>query len=278
MADVQKNAFMLSSATLMMAPYGTDPFSLTPAANSVGMANEVAGTIDASTVDLRNGVAQVIVDSKRTGVTAALSASIREFTAQNFLRSLSLSRTSVQMRRGVLSAPAAGGAVSLSITSDPVPGDPASGLTAVGDIPAGATLLIQRAGEEDYVFPTRASGASTFVTPTFTVPIAAPFAIPANMSFPVGTRVWVVNEIEVGSIEGDDVFSVKITGTLSNFNRPVVLIAPKVKVTAGFNLTFTETDYGALPFEMRPLLLSASEATGRLAEIGTKAPLRLYAG
>lgn len=278
MADVQKNAFMLSSATLMMAPYGTDPFSLTPALHSVGLAAEVAGVVDASTIDLRSGVSQAIVDSHRTGVNATITASVREFTAQNFLRSLSLATVPVQVKRGVLTAAAAGSAVSLSIASDPIPGEAASAITAIGDIPSGATLLIQRAGDEvDYVFPTRSSGVATGAGP-YTVPIAAPYAIPAAMSFAIGARVWVVNEVPVGSSASTDLFSVKITGTLANFDRPVTLIAPKVSVIKGFNLSFTETDYGSLPFEMRPTLLSASEATGRLAEIGTKAPMRLYAG
>jgi hypothetical protein len=97
------------------------------------------------------------------------------------------------------------------------------------------------------------------------------------MTFPIGSSVWVVTEMEAGSMDQGDLFSVKIVGTLATFNRPVVYIAPKVQITKGFNLSFSEKEYGAMPWEMRPLLLASSEATGRLAEVGTKAPGRLYA-
>jgi hypothetical protein len=83
--------------------------------------------------------------------------------------------------------------------------------------------------------------------------------------------------MEAGSTDQGDLFSVKLVGTLANFGRPVVYVAPKVQITKGFNLSFSEKQYGAMPWEMRGLLLTASEATGRLAEIGTKAPGRLYA-
>jgi len=279
LAQVQKNAFMLSSATLMMAPFGgTSPFDLTPAAHSVGMANEIAVTLDSSNIDLLNGITQTVVDTKRTNVQASITASIKEFTAQNMMRALSVNGTAIQVKRGVLTANAAAAAVSLTLISDPIPGDSASDLTLAADIPAGATLLIQRVGDETvYVFPTRASAIATLSTGTFTVPIAAPYAIPAGMSFPIGSRVWVVNEVGVGS-NVNDLFSVKIVGTLANFDRPVVFIAPKVSIVKGFNLSFTETEYGSMPWEMRPALLTTSEATGRLAEIGTTVVGKVYAG
>jgi hypothetical protein len=206
-----------------------------------------------------------------------ISGTIREFTAQNVMRAMALNGNAIVSKRGKLSAEAAAGAVSLSIVADTVPGDSSTAIAgSAGAIPAGATLVIQRPdGETDYVFPTRSSGASTFSGGTHTVAIAGDFDIPAGMSFPVGSKVWILNEIQVGG-DQNDLFAVKITGTLSNFDKPVVFVAPKVSVMRGFNLSFTETEYGGMPWEMRPLLLSASEATGRLAEIGTKAPGRVY--
>lgn len=281
MADVQKNAFMLSSATMMMAPAFTTPvFDLIPSLHSVGMAREIAIGVDSSLIELKNGVAQATVDARRTGVSATISATIFEITADNMFRASALNPAgSVAVKRGVLSAAANAAAVALSVTSDPVPGDAASAITAVGDIPAGSTILIQRAGgETDYVFPTKSSAVATGATP-FSIPIAGDFAIPAGMSFPAGSRVWILSPVPVASTTADQLFGVKIVGTLSNYDRPVTFIAPKVRIAKGFQLSFSETDYGSMPWEMMPFLMSAQEAaTGRLGEIGTTASGRLYVG
>jgi hypothetical protein len=278
-ADVQKNAFMLSSATLMVAPaFTTDVFALTPALHSVGMAREIAVAVDSSLIELKNGIAQALVDSRRTNVSASLSATIYEMSAQNIMRSLALSGSPVQVKRGVLASAANAAAVSLSVTSDPIPGDANSAITVLGDIPAGSTILIQRVGSEtDYVFPTMSSGATTGTGP-FAIPIAAPYVIPAGMSFPAGSRVWIVSPQKIANMDSDDLFGVKITGTLSNYDRPVTAVFPKVRMVKGFNLSYSETDYGSMPWEMAPMIMSVSEATGRLTEIGTRAPGMVYVG
>jgi hypothetical protein len=280
MADVQKSAFSLSSATIMIGKAFTDDvFSLIPATHSVGMVSETVIGLDSSITELMNGVAQATVDAKRTGISSSISANVYEMTAQNFLRATALSTTPTQVKRGVLAATAAAAAVSLSINSDPIPGEPNSAITAVGDIPAGSTLLIQRVnGELDYVFPTVSSGVATGTGP-YSVPIAGAYAIPAGMSFAAGARVWVVSPVPVGDIDADDLFCVKITGTLSNFDRPMTYIAPKVRMVKGFQLSYNETQYSSMPWEMKPLLMSATEAaTGRLSEVGTRRSGRLYVG
>jgi hypothetical protein len=127
------------------------------------------------------------------------------------------------------------------------------------------------------VFPTKSSGAATGTGP-YTIPIAAPYAIPAGMTFAAGDSVWIINDAPIASMDADDLFGVKITGTLSNYNRPVTAIFPKVRVSKGFQISFSEKDYGSMPMELAPLLLASSEATGRLAEIGTRAPGRIYLG
>src|ERR1044072_4239634 len=139
MADVQKSAFSLSSATVMLAPaFGKDVFALTPDADSVGMVSEFSITMDSSQIELLNGVAQTLVDSRRTNRRPALSGDVYEITAQNSLRAAGFNRTATTVRRGVLAATAAGGAVSLSITSDPIPGESTSAIASNADIPSGS--------------------------------------------------------------------------------------------------------------------------------------------
>lgn len=281
MADVQKSAFSLSSATIMVGKAFTDDvFGLTPALHSVGMVSEVNIGLDSQITELLNGVQQVTVDAKRTGVSGSITGNVYEFTAQNFMRSQAMSGAAGTIKRGVLSAPAAAAAVSLSITSDPIPGEAATGITAIGDIPSGSTLLLQRTGgETDYVFPTKSTGAATGVGP-YTVPIAAPYAIPAAVTFPAGTKVWVVTPVGVANMDADDVFCVKIAGTLTQFDRPVVYVAPKVRMVRGFQIAFNETSYASMPWEMKPLILSATEvaSSARLADIGTRQTGLLYVG
>lgn len=281
MADVQKSAFALSSATVMLAPaFTTDVFSLTPDLHSVGMAQEVNITVDSSVTELLNGVAQVLVDSKRTGVRSSISANIFEMTAQNFLRAQASAGAATTVRRGVLTAALAAGAVSMTLNSDAIPGESTSGIATLGDIPIGSIVLIQRpGGETDYVFPTVTSAAATGGPGAgpYTVPIAT-YAIPTGVTFPIGSRVWIVQAIGVANQDQDDLFGVKIVGTLSNFDRPIVAVFPKVRIVSGFTLAFSETAYGSMPWQMGPLQLSKGEATGRLATIGTRQPGLVYVG
>lgn len=266
MAEVQKSAFSLSSATLMVGrAFVDDVFALTPDKHSVGMAQEIRVSVDSSRNELANGVAQSVVDSRKTNVRPSITGNVFEYTAQNFLRAQGLSRAALQPRRGKLTAQVTTGATSLTIVSDPIPGDPLSAITA--DLPSGSVLLIQLP-DSDLVFPTKSTGVSV----SGTVPIAGNFAIPAGMTFPVGSRVWVVDEIPVGLITDDDLFCVKVVGTLSNFDRPVVWVSPKVRMVNGFQIGFSETQYGSMPWELSPQLLSRGEAASfpRLSEIGTK--------
>lgn len=273
MADVQKSAFSLSSATIMIGKaFVDDVFSLQPSLHSVGMVSEVSVPVESSITELLNGVAQTTVDAKRTNVSSSITANVFEMTAQNFMRSQAIAGAPTAIKRGVLASPLASAAVSMSITSDPIPGEATSAITALGDIPSGSTILIQRVnGEQDYVFPTKSSGAATGAGP-YTVPIASPYAIPANMSFPAGARVWIVPVVSVGDIDADDLFCIKIAGTLSQFDRPVVYVAPKVRMVKGFGLMFNETQYSSMAWEMKPLTMSVGEVASqtRLSEIGTR--------
>lgn len=283
MADVKTNAFMLSSATLMIAPaFTTDVFTLTPGLHSVGLVRDIAIPVESSQIELKNGIAQVVVDSKRTGVTTSISATIFEFSASNLLYASGLVGSGpVAVKRGTLKTSVTGGAgpTTLVVNSDPVPGDAGSAITVIGDIPSGSTILLQRVnGEQDYVFPTKTTAAATNSGADYTLTLGTPYHIPTGMSFPAGTRVWIVTPIAIGSVDADDLYGVKVTGTLSNYDRPVTAVFPKVRMTKGFNLSFTETEYGGMPWEMQPLLLSLTEASGRLADIGARAPGKVYVG
>lgn len=268
MPAVKNNAFLLGEATLMITPFGsaTSVFELTPDDHSVGMVRNVSLGQESDNVELRKGIQQLLVDSKKSNVKVTLTAEVVEFTAQNMFYSQSMTKTAVAPKRGKLKTATVGAQATIVVNSDPLPGVASSGITAAGDIPIGASLIIQVPGTgNDYVLPVRVTAATTAASQDYTVTAA----IPAGMSFPAGSRVWVVNEVPVGSTAEQEYFSVKISSTLSNYERPVSIILPKVKITKGFSLSFDESNYGNMPFEFSPYFLTQSEVSGRLEEIGT---------
>ena len=267
-AAVKTNAFLLGEATLMIAPYSApvSVFDLTPDDHSVGMVRGVTLTKENDEVELRKGVRQLLVDSQESNVRVNLSAEVFEYSAQNVLYSLGRATTAVAPKRGKLAAAANGAASTITVVSDPLPGEASTGISAAGDIPEGATVMIQRPDDEtDYVLAVRVTDDTVENSGEFTVTVA----IPTGMSFPAGSKVWVVNELSVGSTTPMDFFKVKLVSTLSNNGRPVQFVVPKVKIVRGFQFNFDEGNYTSMPFELRPYFLSAAEATGRLAEIGT---------
>lgn len=274
MPAVKNNAFLIGEATLMIAPYGSaSVFELTPDAHSVGMVRNVQLTQESDQVELRKGIQQHLVDSKKSNVRTSLTSEVYEYTPQNILYSLSMSQTATAPKRGKLKTAVNGAATTITVNSDPIPGLDSSAITAVGDIPNGATVLIQVQGSgNDYVLPVRVTAATTVVGSDYTVTVA----VPAGMSFAAGSRVWVVNEIPVASTAEQDFFSVKVSATMSNNERPLTLVLPKVKISKGFTLNFDEGNYGNMPFEFMPYFLAQSEISGRLAEVGTNQMGILY--
>jgi hypothetical protein len=273
-AAPKTNAYLLGNATLMIAPFGSvDPFLMDPDTYSVGMVKNVTLGVESDAIELRHGIQQNLVDSRKSNVRTTVSAEVYEFTAQNMFNALSMAKTAVAPKRGMLKTSVSGSATTIVVNTNPLPGQSATGITAVGDIPVGATILIQRKDSADYVFPVRVTATTTVSTADYTVTVA----IPAGVSFAAGDTVWVVNEVPVGSQTTEDFFQIKAVGVLSNYDKPMALILPKVKIRSGFQINFSETDYGNMPFQFDPYYLTSSEISGRLAEIGTKQMGYVYA-
>lgn len=275
MADVKDPKFVIGNATVMLAPYTEDVFALTPDDHSVGMVKAVTITQEADQIMLKNGVTQTTVDTVKSNVNMNTSFEGYEFNAKNIMHALGLQGSVVRRLRGQLDTAVATAGTSLSVISYPVPGDADSLIDDVADIPDGAQLLIQKADQPDFVYPAKATAATTGTGP-YVVTIDA---LPTGVSFEVGDVVWVVNEIDAGSTEQDEYFCAKIVGTLSSNDEPIVVVMPKLKVARGFNLSFSETDYSNLPFELTPLVMTASEVTGNAKLAGfTKTIAKAYLG
>lgn len=260
MADVKNPKFVIGNATVMIAPYSANVFELNPDTHSVGMVKSVTMEQQADQIMLKNGIQQLTVDTQRSNVNMTTTFEGYEFSAQNLTYALGLDGTVVKRLRGIVDASALVDATTFDLTSNPIPGDADSAIDAIGDIPQGATILIQNPDQPDEVYPLTVTAATTEVTGTFTVTVD-----PLPVAIAAGWTVWVVNELKAGSFEQDDFFCAKIVGKLSANDEPIMVIIPKMKVTRGFNLSFSETDYSNLPFEISPIVMSAGEETSKVA-------------
>lgn len=260
MAEVKNPKFVIGNATVMLAPFGEDAFALNPDAHSVGMVKAVSLEQTSEQIMLRNGIQQLTVDTQKSAVNFTATFEGYEFDAQNLTYALGVAGSTVKRLRGRLTANAASGATTISVESYPIAGDAESVIDAVGDIPSGATILLQNPDDPAEVYPVAATAATTGTGPYVVTVEALPAAVTT------GWIVWIVNELQVGSFEQDEYFCAKIVGTLSANDEPIMVIIPKLKVTRGFNLSFSETDYSNLPFELTPMLMTRSEVTSKTTD------------
>lgn len=262
MADVKNPKFVIGNATVMIAPYSEDAFALNPTDHSVGMVKSVTMEQQADQIMLKNGIQQLTVDTQKSNVNMTTTFEGYEFDAQNLTYALGIAGSTVKRLRGSVNTAAAATDTSLIIDSAPIAGDTATGIDDIGDIPQGATLVIQNPDQTDEVYVVATTGPTTDSTG------AAPYTAttePLPAAVQVGWTVWVVNEIATGSFEQDDYFCAKIVGTLSANDEPIVIVIPKMKITRGFNLSFSETDYSNLPFELSPIVMTKSEEVTKVA-------------
>ena len=259
MADIKDSKFVIGNATVMLAPFSEDVFVLSPSDHSLGMVKAVTIAEEADQITLTHGVLQTIVETQKSNVTMPISFEGYEFSAKNLMYALGLQGTIVKRLRGKLTADVDPTDTTLSVESYPVAGDSESLIDDVGDIPNGATLLIQRADEPDYVYPLKATADTTGSGP-YSVTVDA---IPTGVSFTTGDTVWVMNELDAGATYQDEYFCAKIVGRLTANDEPIVVVLPKVRVSGGFNLSFGEQDYSNLPFELTPFVMSATEVSSK---------------
>lgn len=260
MADVKEPKFLIGNATVMLGTYDENVFGLTPDLHSIGMVKAVTMEQQADQIMLRNGIQQITVDSQKSNVSMTTTFEGYEFSARNIMHALGLQGAVVKRLRGRLTATVAANATSMTLASYPVPGDPTSLIDAVGDIPVGATLLVQKADQPDNVIPLKVTATTTGTGPYV---VTFDTTKPDDATFGVDDVVWIVNEIDAGSTEQDEYFCVKIVGTLSANEEPIVVVMPKVRISRGFNLSFSETDYSNMPFELTPFVMAKSEVDAR---------------
>jgi hypothetical protein len=83
--------------------------------------------------------------------------------------------------------------------------------------------------------------------------------IPVTMEIVAGDILRNVSFIAAGSPDPQPYLAAKVVGILPDGNTPVVLLYPKIRITAGFTLGFSTEAYGNMPFEFSPAELTAGD-------------------
>lgn len=219
--------FMLGTATVMIGPVA-DLYDLNPTEHSIGLVKNFAATSEPSYTELTQGVKNNIVHSVLTSNPVRCSMEVYEYTASNLLYALGLDGSDAE----VTATTAVNGAVDGgSPTANDFVVDSDSGL-AIDDY-----IMIINDAEDDFIV----RKITNLVSTTVTVDRELPDIID-------GAVVKKVNRIDVGSKEDQPFFAAKVAGKLAN-GEQVVLLIPKIRITAGFNLSFTVSDYANLPIE-----------------------------
>ncbi len=284
--EARTSAFSLSAATVMLGTQD-ELFNLEPDQNSVGLVKNFSVTSTPTFTNLSQGVAGNIVASVMTNNVVKATFEAYEYTARNIAYALSLDGGSLTEPPGAVSSWEQGGVQDTSIELnpygvDPTPSNPFGSLvntTAIAGTPttpvatiaandpngtsttsyagfsAGAWVAIQHPTEQDQIHVAPLASAATAAAATspvtgyiVTLTLAAGFGITGT--FPAGSKVWLVNSLQVGSSANQAYVSAKVTAQLPATNQPVVLLIPKARIIRGFTLTFDTEKFAAMPFEL----------------------------
>lgn len=247
--EAKTNAFMLGTATVMLGE-PADLFSLTPAANSIGLVKNFSLTADSGYTELTQGTRNQVVFSVKTSNKIMATMEAYEYTGANLTYALGLEGYSASPAVTTSTTVVASGSTALVIN---VLSAAAAGL-APGDY-----ISIQTGTQDNVLIRKIASLATNAVTLDVPLP-AAPTAD--------GATVKQVNPIPIGSKTDDAILAAYIVGTIAD-GTEVAILLPKIRVTKGFNLAFNSNDFQNMPLEFTVYDLTPEDAHyARFAEYG----------
>lgn len=234
--EAKTTNFMLGTATVMLGPMAS-AWNLVPGTHSVGLVKNFNIKAEPSYTELRQGVKNTMIFSNMTGNNVKASMEVYEYTSQNLTYSLGLDGNSV-VAQTVSNFTSAVTTASNSTVFTFATAVEASAFS-VGDY-----VIIQN-GSDDQAWARKVS-AKNIGTAPYTITIST--AVPNTSALPIGTNVRKVNAIDVGSKLDQPFLSAQVLGELADGTK-LRLIMPKVRITAGFTLSFATDNYGNLPLE-----------------------------
>lgn len=221
--------FMLSTASVMIGPV-EDLHDLNPADNAIGLVKNFQINSEPSYTELMQGVKGSVVFSTMTANPVRASMEAYEYTARNLKFALGLDGSTTNPMT-----------INTTVATI-VPASPAQKTLVLAsgagaNFSPGDTILIDKNGDDDFVIRKVVSKSTDTLTLDEFLPAIA-----------VGTAVYKVNAIDVGSKADQPFLSAKIAGKLAN-GKPAVILIPKMRITKGFAMAFSSENYGNLPLE-----------------------------
>ena len=237
------DGFVLNEATLMIGPLGS-ALDLTEEKHSFGLFKNMALTNDKTYQPLTQGVRQDIVHQTLTADNWTLAGNGYEYNPRTIMYALGQAGYTADPTaprvKVTLTAPTA-------VAESTITVDATTGLAADDWI-----ILSPINGNTDGLAYKIKSIAANVIT--LDRPLVSAVAVGDKA---VKSTLIMTNDIE--SCSGANYYSAKIVSADVNCN-PIVIIAPKVQITSGLNLTFGVSDYSNMNFQATPMALTRKDA------------------
>lgn len=237
------DGFVLNEATLMIGPLGS-ALDLTEEEHSFGLFKNMALTNDKTFQPLTQGVRQDVVHQTLTSDNWTLAGNGYEYNPRTIMYALGQAGYTADPTaprvKVTLTAPTA-------VAESTITVDATTGL-AVDDW----IILSPNNGNTDGLAYKIKSIATNVIT--LDRPLVSAVAVGDKA---VKSTLIMTNDIE--SCSGANYYSAKIVSADVNCN-PIVIIAPKVQITSGLNLTFGVSDYSNMNFQATPMALTRKDA------------------
>lgn len=237
------DGFVLNEATLMIGPLGS-ALDLTEEEHSFGLFKNMALTNDKTYQSLTQGVRQEPVAQVLTGDNWTLAGNGYEYNPRTIMYALGQAGYTADPTaprvKVTLTAPTA-------VAESTITVDATTGLAADDWI-----ILSPINGNTDGLAYKIKSIAANVIT--LDRPLVSAVAVGDKA---VKSTLIMTNDIE--SCSGANYYSAKIVSADVNCN-PIVIIAPKVQITSGLNLTFGVSDYSNMNFQATPMALTRKDA------------------
>jgi hypothetical protein len=226
-------------------------WDLRPDQHSIGLVKNFQVSSEPTYVDLTQGAKGTTVYSVMTSNPVRAQMEVYEYSAKNLAYGLGLDGSALAPAGSVYNTAAAVQGNATPVTTITF----ISATNVATDFPVGAWVMIQDVTIPDVVhyaqltLATATTGTAPTITHTLTF---ANHGLKDGYNFPAGSRVQVVNRVDVGSPAEQPFFAAKVLAVMPEANKPVALMFPKIRITRGFSMSFTTENFANLPYQFTP--------------------------
>lgn len=236
------DGFVLNEATLMIGPLGM-AMDLTEEEHSFGLFKNMAITNDKTYQPLTQGVRQEVVAQQLTGDNWTFAGNGYEYNPRTIMYALG--------QAGYKSDPTVA-RVKVSVTTPVAVGESSVTIDSGSGLQADDWIIISpiNGNSDGLAYKIKSIAANVITLDRKTV---APIAIGDKI---IKSTLILTNDQD--SCSGANYYSAKIVSADVNCN-PIVIVAPKIQITSGLNLTFGVSDYASMGFQATPMALTRKD-------------------